>query len=300
MELNSFVFPAPKFNWLPSELALQLIFVPRHSDIEEHPASTSSYVKAPGPQPYHTKSLKKPGPHYDKIQYQATKPQPITPPPFSHLAHYNFMAGSTVNYDPSIDESTPISITRSSVKKFDVSLEFSSEQDSPSYLIMSTFDKTPVPAFNRFMKPSQKHISVSQLSHLRDDPLYSNADYGLSELDKLKNLGKLLDQHSNPLQRTSHIPALYLRSPTPSDSLILYFHANGEDIHSCSRLCRYLSNSLFVSLDCLITRWTFSQWNIPATEYTSRSNLRKNLYFATRNESFNLQSKPCMCHWIRF
>ena len=50
--------------------------------------------------------------------------------------------------------------------------------------------------------------------------------------------------------KMSKIPCLLLKPQYGSDSLILYFHANGEDINRCNTICNYLCTNLDVILLC--------------------------------------------------
>lgn len=46
--------------------------------------------------------------------------------------------------------------------------------------------------------------------------------------------------------RLQSIPCLFLRSIEPSDTILIYFHANAEDIKQAQQLCNYLKDSLNV------------------------------------------------------
>lgn len=49
----------------------------------------------------------------------------------------------------------------------------------------------------------------------------------------------------NP-SRMAKIPCLLSKPHLGSDSLLIYFHANGEDIYRCSSICNQLSSNLNV------------------------------------------------------
>lgn len=62
-----------------------------------------------------------------------------------------------------------------------------------------------------------------------------------NEATKNKNL---LD---NPLNENETIPCLLIKPDFPSDIVLLYFHANGEDIQQCQYFCELLKSSLNVA-----------------------------------------------------
>lgn len=52
----------------------------------------------------------------------------------------------------------------------------------------------------------------------------------------------------NPLNETESIPCLLMKPEFPTDVVLLYFHANGEDIQQCQLFCELLKTSLNVPL----------------------------------------------------
>lgn len=50
----------------------------------------------------------------------------------------------------------------------------------------------------------------------------------------------------NPLNETESIPCLLMKPEFPTDVVLLYFHANGEDIQQCQFFCELLKTSLNV------------------------------------------------------
>jgi len=55
------------------------------------------------------------------------------------------------------------------------------------------------------------------------------------------------DEPANNIKKTVNIPCLYIKSRVKTQKTILYFHGNGEDLHSSYEFLQNLSHNLFVT-----------------------------------------------------
>lgn len=106
-------------------------------------------------------------------------------------------------------------------------------------------------------------------------------------------------------------PCMLHKPDVKSDALLIYFHANAEDINLSSHLCEYLKRNLKVSLQfdiCLSHIWStifhsvysnssrcmWSLWSTQAMEYISQVKPLKMLYWRMQTNLCNfcsIQSK---------
>lgn len=114
-----------------------------------------------------------------------------------------------------------------------------------------------MPKYNRNLSRSNKlgdlfskrKIELSKHSVFVDDGIGSRTEAQMSirvKADSAATRNKSMLE--NPLNETESIPCLLMKPEFPSDVVLLYFHANGEDIQQCQFFCELLKASLNVSL----------------------------------------------------
>ena len=102
--------------------------------------------------------------------------------------------------------------------------------------------------FNMLQEWSSRDIVMPSSRTGRDTNNTSSCQKG----PKMVNIGYQVkktefDRRLDP-SKMKKIPCLFIEPHLGSDSLLIYFHANGEDISFCAKICRLLSSALNVGI----------------------------------------------------